>query len=129
MPAAIPPISTQLQRIAAQIPERPAVTCAGRTLTWSQLDASTNRLARAFAERGVGLGDYVTIAVPNSIEFLEATIACWKLGAVPQPLPARLPDPEFEGILALRPRALLVGRADPRGEIPSFPADFTVDGR
>jgi bile acid-coenzyme A ligase len=128
MTTPIPPISTQLQRLAAQIPDRPAVTCAGRTLTRSELDASANRLARAFAERGVGPGDYVTIVLPNSLEFLEATIACWKLGAVPQPLPARLPDPEFEGILALRPRALLVGRADPRGEIPSLPADFTLDG-
>ncbi len=128
MTAAIPAISTQLQRIAEQVPDRPAVTCAGRTLTWSELGASTNRLARAFAERGVGLGDYVTIVLPNSIEFLEAAIACWKLGAVPQPLPARLPDPEFEGILALRPRALLVGRTDPGGQIPSLPADFTTDG-
>ena len=76
---------------------------------------------------GSGQGDYLTIVLPNSIEFLQAAIAAWKLGAVPQPLPTRLPDAEFEGILALRPRALLVGRADPRGEIPSVPAGFTPD--
>ena len=89
-----PPIGTQLSRLAALDPDAPAVTCAGRTLTRAELDRSTNRLAHAFAERGVGVGvgDYITIALPNSIEFLQAAIATWKLGAVPQPLPARLPD-------------------------------------
>ncbi len=125
--ADIPPIGAQISRHAAADPDAPAVTCAGRTLTRGELDASTNRLARAYAELGVGQGDYLTIVLPNSIEFLQTAIAAWKLGAVPQPLPTRLPDAEFEGILALRPRALLVGRADPRGEIPSVPAEFTPD--
>ncbi|WP_157011589.1 AMP-binding protein, partial [Mycobacterium celatum] len=83
------------------------------------------RLARAYAELGVGVGDYVTIVLPNSIEWVQATVACWKLGAVPQPLSPRLPAAEFEGILELRPRALLVGREYPG--IPSVPAGFTPD--
>jgi bile acid-coenzyme A ligase len=53
-----------------------------------------------------------------------ATVAVWKLGAIPQPLSPRLPDAEFEGLLDLVPRALLVGRADPRGVVPSVDADF-----
>ena len=122
-----PPIGTQVSRLAAADPDAPAVTCAGRTLTRAELDLSTNRLARAFAERGVELGDDVTIALPNSIEFLQAAIAAWKLGAVPQPLPARLPDNEFDGLMALRPRALVVGRADPSGKVPSVPAGFIPD--
>jgi bile acid-coenzyme A ligase len=124
-----PSIGTQLSRLAALDPDAPAVTCAGRTLTRAELDRSTNRLAHAFAERGVGVrvGDYITIALPNSIEFLQAAIATWKLGAVPQPLPARLPDNEFDGLMALRPRALVVGRADPSGKVPSVPAGFIPD--
>ena len=118
------PISTQISLIAQGFPDAPAITCAGRTVTWAELDADTNRRARAFAERGVGVGDYVTIVLPNSIEFLQSAIACWKLGAVPQPLPPRMPDIEFEGILDLRPRALIVGRDDPRGQIPSLAAGF-----
>ncbi|WP_102141391.1 AMP-binding protein [Mycobacterium hubeiense] len=123
----VPPIGTQASRRAAQAPDAPAITCAGRTITRRELDESTNRLARAYAELGVRQGDYVTIVLPNSIEFLQAAIAAWKLGAVPQPLPTSLPDAEFEAILALRPRALLVGRDNPHGEIPSVPADFTPD--
>ena len=127
MPDQVPPIGTQISQLAQQAPDQPAITCEGRTISRAGLDASTNQLARAYAQRGVTVGDYVTIVLPNSIEFLEATIACWKLGAVPQPLSARLPDAEFKGLLELRPRALVVGRADPRGISPSVPRGFTPD--
>jgi len=121
----IPPIGSQISALAQIAPDEPAVTCDGRTLTRGELDRSTNRLARAYAERGVGVGDYVTIVLPNSVEWIQAAVACWKLGAVPQPLSARLPDAELEGLLDLRPRALLVGGEDPRGQIPSVPLGFT----
>src|SRR6202012_3924942 len=63
--------------------------------------------------------------LPNSIEWIQAAVACWKLGAVPQPLSARLPAAELQGLLDLRPPALLVGREHP--EIASVPAGFTPD--
>jgi len=121
----VPPIGTQLSALAELAPDEPAVSCAGRTIKRAELDSSTNRLARAYAERGVGVGDYVTISLPNSVEWVQAAVACWKLGAVPQPLSPRLPDAEFEGLLKLRPRALLVGRDHPG--TPSVPADFVPD--
>jgi bile acid-coenzyme A ligase len=140
----VPPIGTQISALAQLAPDQPALTCDGRTLTRSELDRSSNRLARAYAERGVGVGDYVTIVLPNSIEWVQAAVACWKLGAVPQPLSPRLAAMEFDGLLALRAPALLVGRPDLRGdrqretrhsgppskfqdEIPSVPADFVPD--
>jgi bile acid-coenzyme A ligase len=121
----IPPIGSQTAALAAMDPDRPAVSCEGNTLTRAELDRSTNRLARAYAERGVGVGDYVTILLPNSVEFVQAALACWKLGAVPQPLSGRLPAAELQGLLDLRPRALLVGGEHP--EIPSVPKGFVPD--
>jgi bile acid-coenzyme A ligase len=120
-------IGSQISALAELAPDAPVVTCDGRTLTRAELDATTNRLARAYQELGVGVGDCVTIVLPNSIEWIAATIACWKLGAVPQPLSARLPDAELEGLLELRPSALVVGWADPRGRSPSVPTGFTPD--
>ena len=110
MTGPVPPIGAQISALAALAPDEPAVTCDGLTITRAELDRSTNRLARAYAERGVGVGDYVTMVLPNSIEWVQAAVACWKLGAVPQPLSARLPDAELQGLLELRPPALLVGR-------------------
>ena len=125
MTSPVPSIGTQFSRLAELAPDEPAVTCDGRTLTRGELDSSTNWLARAYADLGVGQGDYVTIVLPNSIEWIQAALAAWKLGAVPQPLSARLPDAELQGLLDLKPRALLVGRDDPRGVTPSVPGDFT----
>jgi bile acid-coenzyme A ligase len=121
----VPPIGTQISRLAQTAPDEPAVTCDRRTLTRAELDTSTNRLARAYAERGVGAGDYVTIVLPNSIQWIQAAVACWKLGAVPQPLSARLPAAELQGLLDLRRPALLVGREHPG--IPHLPPGFTPD--
>jgi bile acid-coenzyme A ligase len=121
----VPPIGTQISQLAQMAPDEPAVTCDGQTITRGELDRSTNRLARAYAERGVGVGDYVTMVLPNSIEWIQAAVACWKLGAVPQPLSARLPDAELQGLLELRPPALLVG--PDHSELASVPAGFTPD--
>jgi bile acid-coenzyme A ligase len=121
----VPPIGTQISALAELAPDEPAVTCDGRTITRAELDRSTNRLARAYAERGVGVGDYVTMVLPNSIEWIQAAVACWKLGAVPQPLSARLPEAELQGLLELRPPSLLVGREHPG--ISSVSIGFTPD--
>jgi bile acid-coenzyme A ligase len=104
-------ISRAITAAALADPHRPAVTCGNRTVTRSELDRRTNRLARAYADLGVRAGDYVTIGLPNSIEFYEVAIAAWKLGAVPQPISHRLPDREREAIVELARPALVVGAA------------------
>ncbi|MCG7596914.1 AMP-binding protein [Mycobacterium sp. PSTR-4-N] len=118
MSAPVPPISTQVSALAAQDPDAPAVTCAGVTVTRAELDALTNRLARGLASLGVGVGDYVTVVLPNSLDWVYAVLACWKLGAIPQPLSARLPDAELAALLELQRPAVLVGRVDPAGVTP-----------
>ncbi len=96
---------------AAEDPDRPALTHEGVTLTRGALEARTNRLARAFEAMGVAQGRMVTIGLPNGIAFFEAAIATWKLGAIPQPVSARLPQAEFEAIVDLADPALVVGGA------------------
>ncbi|CAA0124895.1 Bile acid-coenzyme A ligase [Mycolicibacterium vanbaalenii] len=127
MTSPVPPIGTQASALAAQDPGAPAVTCEGVTVTRAELDATSNRLARAFASLGVGTGDYVTIAAPNSLNWVYSVVACWKLGAVPQPLSARLPDAELAALLELRRPTLLVGRADPSGVTTSTTAEVAAD--
>lgn len=97
---------------AEQDPGFPAVTCGERTISYGELEASTNRLARAYDALGVKEGDKVTIALPNSIEFFEACYAVWKLGAVPQPVSSRLPKIERDAIIAIAESSLVVGVED-----------------
>ncbi|MCK2238949.1 MULTISPECIES: AMP-binding protein [unclassified Crossiella] len=117
-----------LGRLAADAPHQLAISCAGETITRAELAARSNRLARAFATLGAGYGDFVTIGLPNSIDFFVTVLACWKLGAVPQPISARLPAAERAAIVDLADSALVIG-ADP-AEHPGrtcVAADFQPD--
>lgn len=98
-----------LGMLAKERPDAPALTDTAGLMTRGELERSTNRLARAYQELGVQHGDFVTIALSNGREFLEAAIATWKLGAVPQPLSHLLPGEEQREILALARPALVVG--------------------
>jgi bile acid-coenzyme A ligase len=108
-------LGARVRRLAAERPDAPAVTCDADTRTWEALDRRTNRLARGLEARGVGEGRFVTIGLPNSVAFVEACVACWKVGATPQPVSSRLPVAELDAIVALADPALVV-RAEP-GEV------------
>ena len=99
----------RLADLAAADPSRPAVTDEHRTVTRAELERLASDTAEAFAERGVGPGDIVVLALPNSVEFLAATIAAWKVGATPTPVSSRLPKRELDGIVELARPALIVG--------------------
>jgi bile acid-coenzyme A ligase len=109
---------------AERKPSAPAVTHGEHTATWSELEASSNRLARAYAELGVGEGDNVTIALPNSIEFVEASYAVWKLGAVPQPVSSRAPALERDAIIEVAKSSLVVGIDSDSPDYMSIPAGY-----
>jgi bile acid-coenzyme A ligase len=70
-------------------------------LRWSDLERRANQVARALAGRGVGLGDRVALALPNSAELVLAVLGSWKLGAVPVPVRWDLPDWERDRVLAV----------------------------
>jgi acyl-CoA synthetase (AMP-forming)/AMP-acid ligase II len=59
-----------------------ALVCGEGSLTYTELDAHSNRLASFFASRGVGPGDKVAVYCRNSIECVEAMVAIYKLRAV-----------------------------------------------
>jgi len=102
-------IGRNLARLAAEKPTAPALTVAEHTLTFGELHARSNRMARGLKQQGVKLGDFVTIALPNSLDFIVAEFACWKLGATPQPVSWRLPAHEINAIIALANAPLVIG--------------------
>jgi acyl-CoA synthetase (AMP-forming)/AMP-acid ligase II len=64
------------------VPERTAVVCGDRRVTYSELEARTNQLAHHLAAQGVGPGDHVGVYAANALETLEAMLAITKLRAV-----------------------------------------------
>src|SRR5262249_32186054 len=102
-------LGTAVGNLARVAPYRAALTCGTDTVSWAALEARTNRLARAYRQLGVTPDSFVTIGLPNGIEFFEAALAVWKLGATPQPISSRLPAAERRAIIDLANPSLVVG--------------------
>lgn len=69
--------------VAGAIPERLALICGDRRMTYGQLDERANRLAAYLQQHGIGRGDAVGLQLYNGPEYLEGFLAACKLGAMP----------------------------------------------
>ncbi len=83
------------ERVADAVPEREAVVTPDVRRTYAQLDARANRLAHAFATRGIGPGDHVGLQLHNGAEYVESMLAAYKLRAVPVNVNYRYVDSEL----------------------------------
>ncbi|HEV7687202.1 MAG TPA: AMP-binding protein, partial [Acidimicrobiia bacterium] len=63
------------------VPDREALVCGDRRLTYAALDERANRLAHHLAAAGVGPGDHVAAYLYNGTEFVETMLAAFKLRA------------------------------------------------
>jgi len=98
----------KLKQHAQRQPDAPAVTCDDQTITYGELHRHSNRIARGLQTLGVKAGDLVTVGLPNSVGFVEACHAIWKLGATPQPVSFRLPKGELQAIVELAGTPLVI---------------------
>lgn len=123
---------TRLTSLADLDPDRAALTCLGITVSRRELVLRAQRLAVHLAELGVGRGSTVTIGLPNSIEFIEAMLATWWLGATPQAISHRLAPAERRAILELAEPAVAVGvpedEAGPRPALSAAQVRLAADG-
>ncbi|MGO9509375.1 MAG: amino acid adenylation domain-containing protein, partial [Mycobacterium sp.] len=89
-----PPAVSIPVRWAAQVartPEAVALTCAGRSLTYRELDEAANRLGHLLAERGLGPGQYAALMFSRSADAIVAILAVLKTGAAYLPIDPGLP--------------------------------------
>jgi acyl-CoA synthetase (AMP-forming)/AMP-acid ligase II len=64
-------------------------------LTYAELDARVNRLARALVELGIGPGDHVGCHLYDGNQYVEVTLAAFKVRAVPVNVNFRYVDEEL----------------------------------
>ncbi|WP_281259631.1 non-ribosomal peptide synthetase [Streptomyces zhaozhouensis] len=75
---------------AAASPDAPALSFEGRHLTYAELDARANRLARLLAQRGAAPERFVAVALPRSLDLVVGMLAVLKTGAAYLPI-----DPDY----------------------------------
>ena len=93
---------------AARYPNRAALVDERGTLTFDEVQKRTNALARALQADGVKQGDGVAIMCRNHRGFIDATIACSKLGANSLYLNTAFAGPQITDVLRREdPRAVI----------------------
>ncbi|WP_416223216.1 amino acid adenylation domain-containing protein [[Mycobacterium] wendilense] len=83
-----------------RVPDAVAVSCAGRSLTYLELDEASNRLAHLLVECGAGPGQCVALLLNRSIEAVVAILGVLKSGAAYLPIDPSHPDARVEFMLA-----------------------------
>ena len=71
------------ESVADAIPDREAIVCGDRRLTYAELDRRSTQLAHWLAANGVGKGDHIGLYLHNGTEYMEGVLAAFKLRAVP----------------------------------------------
>ncbi|WP_039638095.1 non-ribosomal peptide synthetase [Streptomyces sp. 769] len=79
------------EQCAAAHPHAIAVESGGTRLTYAQLNACANQLARHLVRAGAGPEQFIGLAVPTSVETLVALLAVLKSGAAYLPLDLKHP--------------------------------------
>lgn len=69
--------------VAAAVPEREAVVCGARRLSYARLNERADCLAAHLQRQGIGAGDTVGLQLYNGTEYIEAFLAACKLRAIP----------------------------------------------
>lgn len=76
-------LATLFETVAQAVPQRIAMVCGEQSLSYRELDQRATRLASALQQRGIVRGSHVGIQLLNSGAYVEAFLACCKIGAAP----------------------------------------------
>jgi len=79
--------------------DSPALEFAGRTFTFGEIDARSNRAAHLLTRRGLKTGDRLCVYLANCVEMIDLYLACVKLGVIFVPINILYRDREIEHIV------------------------------
>jgi acyl-CoA synthetase (AMP-forming)/AMP-acid ligase II len=123
----IAPVGELIRRHSERRPNKVAFQDAQRSVTYSELAASTANLAGHLQDAGIEVGDRVAIFLPNSVPWVESCFAIVRAGAVCVPISYdatlhevlyRLQDAGCKAVITTDERAGLV--ATLAGEHPAL---------
>ncbi|MFD4398675.1 amino acid adenylation domain-containing protein [Kitasatospora sp. NPDC058478] len=117
-----PTLTALVDAQTSRTPQAPALYAEGTTLTYAELDARANRLARVLAARGLGTEDIVALALPKSPEAVAAILAVAKTGAAWLPADPAYPAERLRHMLTDSRAALVLTTAEAAAQLPETDA-------
>ena len=123
-------------RQAQRVPDAPAVTCDGRSLTYRELDERSDLLAAYLSRRGVGPDVLVGIYVERSLEMIVGLLGILKSGGAYVPLDPEYPPERLQyliedsGVGLIATQAKLIDQLRPLvgATVATVPLDGRWDG-
>lgn len=88
-----------LRSHANRAPGATALLCGDRSLTYGELDRSTDALAAWLLGEGLKVGDRIAIQWPNAIEVVQVFFAAFKAGLIAVPINLRLKPQEIAWVM------------------------------
>jgi nonribosomal peptide synthetase CepB len=117
------------QAAARHNPAEVALVADGTTLTFAELNARANRLARHLVRQGAGPERPVAVLLPRTADSVIAWLAALKSGGAYLPIDADYPPERIEWILTDADPAVLVTTVDPPSAAGLPDHDLTDDDR
>jgi amino acid adenylation domain-containing protein len=112
---------------AVHTPHTTAVISAGAELTYGQLNAQANRLARHLISLGAGPEHLVAIAMPRSPEMIVALLAVLKSGAAYVPVDPDHPPDRIAFMLTDTQAAIVLTTSGLAGSLPGAATPVILD--
>ncbi|WP_432752236.1 amino acid adenylation domain-containing protein [Streptomyces sp. JL2001] len=112
------PLPALFARRLAERPDAVAVVDRARSVTYAELDARANRIARLLAAHGAGEESVVGVAVPRSVDMVATVLATSRLGAAFLPLDLVHPGDRLAYMIEDSGAVLVVGTEPVAGKIP-----------
>ncbi|MBA3439863.1 MAG: long-chain-fatty-acid--CoA ligase [Pyrinomonadaceae bacterium] len=108
------------QRVAAA-PDKPFIfsEADGRRYTFAKFEQAVNRAACLLFDHGINRGDVISLLMPNSVEYVIAYFACFKLGALANPINSLLKSREMKYVMSDSEAKVLLVHSEFRPQIES----------
>ncbi|MCG7495215.1 AMP-binding protein [Thalassobius sp. Cn5-15] len=129
-PAETPRFPTIINAILHQMRMQPnaiAATCGSEEITYSALDAASNRLANVMRSYGVARGDVVCLYLRRSLEMLVGIVATMKLGAAYAPQHVGVAPPEvLRHVAGITEATVILTLSDLADDVPVTPQQTLI---
>src|SRR5262245_57619156 len=114
-------------RASAEALEYDCAEASVANLTFGELDARSDRLARLITSRGIARGDRLCFFMPNRVEFIDLFLACVKTGVIIVPINALYREREISHIVADSEPKAVVATPELATFVPSGAPIWDVD--